>query len=81
MATLSLFDAASVLRAGVMLEAEKVDGRLGLILRTERSQGQSCEPSAPVAPPEPQPQTAKKPQIAKKRQTAKKARSRTEGRA
>ena len=43
MATLSFFDAASVLRAGVMLDAEKEDGRLGLILRGERSQGQPCK--------------------------------------
>lgn len=48
MATLSFFDAASVLRASVMLEAEKEDGRLGLILRNERSQGQPCQPTAPL---------------------------------
>jgi hypothetical protein len=46
MAMLSFFDAASVLRASVMLEAEKEDGRLGLILRNERSQGQPCQPTA-----------------------------------
>ena len=48
MATLSFFDAASVLRAGVILDAEKEDGRLRLILRDERSQGQPCQPSAPL---------------------------------
>jgi hypothetical protein len=47
MAALSFFDAASVLRASVMLEAEKEDGRLGLILRNERSQGKPCQPTAP----------------------------------
>jgi hypothetical protein len=46
MATLSFFD-ASVLRASVMLDAEKEDGRLGLILSNERSQGQPCQPTAP----------------------------------
>jgi hypothetical protein len=55
MAMLSFFDAASILRAGVILDAEKEDGRLGLILRDERSQGQPCQPSAPVPTPEQQP--------------------------
>jgi len=50
MATLSFFDAASVLRAGVILEAEEEDGRLGLILRNERNQGQPCQPSENTDP-------------------------------
>lgn len=50
MATLSFFDAASVLRAAVLLEAEKEDGRLGVILRHERSQGQPSETSGDTPP-------------------------------